>query len=157
MVEFFENLSYSNKEKYLNYPSQDIPMFMHKRIVGEYIKDELKKGKTFEQIRNQLMKTGYNKEDVNGVLRTFEYREADLKSKEHKLDTQKTKVHELITVVLIVCFLNTALFFYYFYNPNYLLVKKTPIGLFVVGLSFLLFWIFFYFYVKNDPSMRGGS
>lgn len=102
---------------------------MYKRVVGEYVKDELKKGKTIEQIRKRLIKLGYKEKDVDEVLRGFEYREADLKQKERKVSIAKTRVHVLLSLMLIIVVVNAAFFFYYFSNPKYVLVRETPTGL----------------------------
>lgn len=102
---------------------------MYKRVVGEYVEDELKKGKTIDQIRKRLIKVGYRKRDVDSILRTFEYREADLKQREHKISLAKTNVHILLSIVLVIAIINAAFFFYYFSSPDYVLVRETPTGL----------------------------
>lgn len=101
---------------------------MYKRLVGEYIKDELKKGETIDQIRKRLIKTGYDKKDVDEVLRTFEYKEADLKNKGNRLAIKRMRVHVLLVIILLVSVINAAFFFYYFSNHNYILVRETPTG-----------------------------
>ncbi|MBW2981017.1 hypothetical protein KY360_06395 [Candidatus Woesearchaeota archaeon] len=91
---------------------------MYRRIVAEYIEDELKKGKTIVQVRKRLTKVGYDKKDLNEVLRTFEYREGDLKNREVKLETTKTRLNVLFVVSLAIIVMNAAFFFYYAYSQD---------------------------------------
>ena len=101
---------------------------MYKRVVSGYVEDEIKKGKTINQVRKDLIKLGYNKEDVEEVLRAFEIRESDLRSKEDRLKNTKTKLSILLLIILVVVIINLTLFFRYSSN-NYILVKETPTGL----------------------------
>ena len=102
---------------------------MYKRIVGEYVKDELKKGKTVDDVRKQLLKSGHNKKDVSEILRSFEYREKDLENKRDIITTQRTRAHMLLAIILLISVINVAFFFYYFSNPDYVLIEETPTGL----------------------------
>jgi len=101
---------------------------MYKRVVSEYVEDEIKKGKTINQVRKDLIKLGYNKEDVEEVLRAFEIRESDLKVKEGRLKNTKTRLSILLLIILVVVIINLTLFFRYS-STNYILVKETPTGL----------------------------
>jgi hypothetical protein len=102
---------------------------MFKRLVGAYVKDEICKGKSLKQIRKQLLKSGYKKDEVDEVLRTYEYREEDLKQKEKKVTKTKTRVHVLLSVIIILAIVNAIFFYNYFSNPNYVLVEQSPTGL----------------------------
>lgn len=102
---------------------------MYKRLVSSYIKDELKKGKTIGQIRKKLLKAGHPEKDVDNVLRTYEFKEKDLKNKAQTLQTTKTKVNFTVAIIIIVIIINLAFFFYYASNPNYILVRQTSTGL----------------------------
>ncbi len=108
---------------------------MYKRVVGEYVKDELRKGKAIEQIRKRLVKSGHDKKEVDEVLRTFEYRETDLKNKGNMLATQRTRVHMLLAIILLISIINLVFFFYYFSNPDYVLIRETPTGFVTTGIT----------------------
>lgn len=121
------------EEKYLNYIAYGV--IMYKRVVGEYVEDELKKGKTIDQIRMRLIKVGYRERDVDNVLRTFELRESDLANKGERLAVQRTRVYVLFAIIFLVTVVNAAFFFYYFSEPDYILVRETPTGLVTVDVT----------------------
>ena len=100
--------------------------FMRKRVVSEYIDDELRKGKNIEQIRKRLLVVGYNTNDVDDVLRDFKYREARINDEEGKL---KRNLVISGAILLIIILVNATIFLYQSSNPNYVLVKETPTGL----------------------------
>ena len=110
-------------------------MIMYKRVVSAYVEEELRKGVTIEEIKKRLVYIGYKEEDVSDVLRTFEFREADLNNKESKVETQRTKVHLMLAIILLFTILNTTFFFYYWSAPDYLLIKETPTGLVTEGVT----------------------
>lgn len=99
---------------------------MYKKVVSEYVSDELNKGKTIDSIRAKLVTCGYQQDDIDEVLRSFEHREAHLKNVETKI-----KRHTAITAgfILLVIVINAFFFIHYLTDPNYVLVKETPNGL----------------------------
>lgn len=110
-------------------------MIMYKRLVGEYVKDELKKGRTIEQIKKRLIDIGYRERDVDVVLRGFEFRERDLRNKESGLVIRRTTANIWLVLALIIIVVNAAFFLYYFSNPSYVLVKETPTGFVTEGIT----------------------
>ena len=108
---------------------------MYRRIVAEYIEDELKKGKTVDQIRKRLVKVGYNKKDLDEVLRTVEYREGDLKNREDQLETTKTRLNVLFVVSLAIIIMNAAFFFYFLSGTDYISLRGIPTGLSIANTT----------------------
>lgn len=108
---------------------------MYKKVVGSYVKDELKSGKTIEQIRKRLMKVGYNERDVNSVLREYEFRETDLKNKENYIRAHRITTNVWLIVAIAIIIVNAVFFFYYFNDTNYVLVRETPTGLVVEDIT----------------------
>ena len=102
---------------------------MHKRIVGHYVEQELKKGKTLEQIRKKLIKSGHDSKEVAELFRTYELRENDLMQRERKLSKAIAGMKIATSVALVFLVINAAFFFYYFNSPHYVLVRETPTGL----------------------------
>ena len=108
---------------------------MFKRLVSEYVSDELKKGKCLAKIKKKLLQSGYKENDVDEVLRSFELREADLHTKEKKVFRTKTKVQVVLLIIVILALVNAVFFYSFFSDPNYVLVEETPTGLVMRSIS----------------------
>jgi len=108
---------------------------MYKRVVNDYIECELKQGKTLDQIRKRLISVGYDKEDLDEILRTFEYREGDIRNREERLETTKTRLSVLLVIGLAVIIINAAFFFYYFSNIDYMQLRGIPTGLIIANAT----------------------
>lgn len=108
---------------------------MYKRLVSNYVTDELRKGKTIDQIRKRLTKVGYNKKDLDEVLRTFEYRETDLKNREHRLEGIKTGLKIVFSIIFVLAIINVTFFFYYFSDSYDLFGGGIPTGMSVANTT----------------------
>jgi len=105
---------------------------MLKRLVTDYIQEELKSGKSLHQIKSRLITVGYSKDDVNDVMKGFETHKTHM-----NIVNSKIKRHAaLVALIMIIIIVANALFFaYYSNNQEVIVVEKTPTGYVVVDLN----------------------
>ena len=105
---------------------------MVKKIIHDYIQKEVKKGKSLDQIKSRLIRIGYDKNEINDVIKTFETHKTHMNIVNDKIKRHTVIIALFLTILIII---NVLLFSYYSNNPEIVVVEKTDSGYVVLDID----------------------
>jgi polyhydroxyalkanoate synthesis regulator phasin len=98
---------------------------MHKRLVNDFVKTELKKGYSIDAIRAYLSKHGYKAGDIDDIMSDYEIREKDIDAREKEIDAREKDIDvgskninssgtliKVLSALLIILIIGNFAFFY---------------------------------------------